>query len=325
LEFKCGTDALSPLNDYKHEPVLVEELKEYILTDKNGIYVDCTLGMGGHAEIILKSLGSGGKLIAIDRDEDAVEYVKDKLSNYKNIEIMHENFINIGLVLNRLNKKQVDGIYFDLGISLFQVQHAERGFSYMKDGPLDMRMDKTNSLQAGEIVNYYSEDELADIIDSYGEERWARRIARFIIKERKDKKITRTTELVDIIKKAIPASARRGGPHPAKRTFQALRIAVNDELEALKKTLEEVSDYLKPGGRVGVISFHSLEDRIVKHTFRYLSKDCICPPDFPVCKCDKERKLNILTKGPITPSEKEIERNHRSRSAKLRVAERIKK
>ncbi|MFW5979817.1 MAG: 16S rRNA (cytosine(1402)-N(4))-methyltransferase RsmH [Bacillota bacterium] len=307
----------------EHQPVLLKETISYLKCKEDGIYIDGTLGRGGHTKEILKHLSKKGQLIALDRDLEAVKTVKNKMKNKNNLKIVHDNFTNIPKILRSLNIKKVNGMLFDLGISSPQVDNSKRGFSYKKDGPLDMRMNRKQKLTAANIVNEFSQSKLSRIIGKYGEENWAARIAEFIIKERKKKTIKTTGQLVEIIKNAIPAGARRKGGHPAKRTFQALRIATNNELEQLEEMIEKVIPFLTKGGRICIISFHSLEDRIVKHSFRYLAKDCICPPDLPVCRCNKKSKVKVITKKPVRPAKEEIEKNPRARSAKLRVAERV--
>lgn len=307
--------------EFKHVSVLLEETIESLNIKEDGIYVDGTLGGAGHTKEILKKL-ENGLLIGIDQDLDALTNAKTILKDYKNVHLSHNNFSNIKEVLKELGIESVDGIMMDLGVSSYQLDTGERGFSYMKDAPLDMRMDRQGDLSAYEVVNNYSEKELGEVIRDYGEERFAKRIASFIVNEREVSKIKTTFELVDIIKKAIPARFRRTGPHPAKRTFQAIRIEVNKELEILKDTINDSVDVLKPGGRLAMITFHSLEDRIVKHTYKKLSDPCECPKALP-CVCGKKPIIKILTKKPIGPSEEELEINPRSRSAKLRVLEKI--
>ncbi|ACL69657.1 16S rRNA (cytosine(1402)-N(4))-methyltransferase RsmH [Halothermothrix orenii] len=307
----------------EHKPVLLKESLDYLKCKENGIYIDATLGRGGHTEEIIKAINDRGLVIGIDRDHEAIESVKKRLKKYSSLRTVHDNFTNIPFILEQFNIKAVDGMLFDLGVSSPQFDNPERGFSYRKEGPLDMRMDKNQELTAEYIVNNFSHEELTNIFKEYGEERWASRIANFIIKSRQHKPIKTTLQLTTIIKDAIPASARRKGGHPARRTFQALRIATNDELNILKKTINHVVKFLKPGGRICIISFHSLEDRIVKKTFRELARDCVCPPDFPECVCDHKRKLKIITKKPVKPGENEVENNPRARSARLRVAERV--
>ncbi|MDK2835874.1 MAG: rRNA (cytosine1402-N4)-methyltransferase [Thermosediminibacterales bacterium] len=290
----------------------------------NGIYVDCTLGGGGHAFEIIKRIYPHGILIGLDRDLAAINAARERLKDFKkNIHFVNENFRNLKLVIKDLGYEKIDGILYDLGVSSYQLDQPKRGFTYNIDAPLDMRMDIKNKVTAEELVNKLSKQELTKIIKDYGEERWASRIAEFIVRERQSRKIKTTGQLVSIIKKAIPAGARRQGPHPAKRTFQALRIAVNDELKAVEESLKDAVDLLKTKARICVISFHSLEDRIVKSVFLDMASDCNCPPELPVCICNKSKKLEIITKKPIVPQTDEIEKNPRSRSAKLRVAEKI--
>jgi len=305
-----------------HKPVLLEETIEYLSIKKDGIYVDGTLGRGGHTAGILENLGEKGLVIALDRDKDAIEAVKDSIES-SNLILEHANYINIGDVLDKHEIDEVDGMIFDLGVSSPQLDNSDRGFSYKNNGPLDMRMNRDQKLTAADIVNNYRKDKLKEIIYDYGEENWAARIAEFIVAYRKKKEIETTFELVDIIKAAIPASARRSGGHPARRTFQALRIATNNELNQLEDMISSATNRLKKGGRICIISFHSLEDRIVKHKFKDLASDCVCPPELPVCVCDKEPLVKIITKSPIRATEEEVEENYRARSAKLRVAEKI--
>lgn len=307
---------------FKHKPVLLKETIEYLNIKKDGIYLDGTLGRGGHTEAILDKIGSQGQIIAIDRDLEAINKVKNKLEN-SNIKYIHDNFINIPQILNNLKIDKVDGMLFDLGISSPQVDNPERGFSYHNDGPLDMRMNRKQTLTAKDIVNNYSQKQLTEVIGEYGEENWASRIAEFIVKRRQRQEIKTTLQLVEVIKNAIPASARRKGGHPAKRTFQAIRIETNDELNQLKTMIKKAVTKLKEKGRICIISFHSLEDRIIKHTFKKLAKKCVCPPDFPICVCEQEPQVKIITRKPVIASNQEIEKNPRARSAKLRVAEKL--
>ena len=307
----------------EHSPVLLEKTIKYLNIKPDGIYFDGTLGRGGHSKVIIKKLYNGdGFLIGTDKDLKAIEYCKENLSNDKT-KIYHESYTAIPEILSSLGIPGLDGIVLDLGVSSPQLDKAERGFSYSKEAPLDMRMDKTQKLTAYKIVNNYSVDKLNDIIYKYGEERWASRIAEFIVRERKKSPIKSTQDLVDIIKMAIPASARNSGGHPARRTFQAIRIETNQELNELEKILELIPSVLNKGGRACIISFHSLEDRLVKHSFRDAAKECVCPPEIPVCRCDKEKTLKVITKSPVRADQEEIEKNRRARSAKLRVAERI--
>ncbi len=308
---------------YEHKAVLLNESIDYLNIKKDGIYVDGTLGRGGHTSAILEKLGKNGLLIAIDRDKRAIKEVENNLGKRKNLRLIHDNFVNIPEILDKNNIEKVDGMLFDLGISSPQVDNPERGFSYQKEGPLDMRMNQDQRISAKDIVNKYSKEELEDILINYGEENWAARIVEFIINEREKSIINTTKELVEIIKAAIPKAVRRKGGHPARRTFQALRIETNDELKQLEKMIKKVVYRLKKQGRICIISFHSLEDRIVKNSFKYLNKNCVCPPDFPICTCDKKQEVKIITKKPVRATEKEIQENRRARSAKLRVAERV--
>ncbi|MFW5976483.1 MAG: 16S rRNA (cytosine(1402)-N(4))-methyltransferase RsmH [Bacillota bacterium] len=309
--------------ELEHKPVLLKETIEYLNCRKNGIYVDGTVGRGGHTRAILNKINKDGLVIGIDRDKKAIQEVKKEFDTYNNCIFIKGNFVNLPEILKNLDIKKVEGMIFDLGVSSPQLDDPERGFSYRNEGPLDMRMDRDQSLTAGYIVNNYPKDKLTKIIQKYGEEKWASRIAEFIIKNRKRENIETTKDLVSIIKDAIPASARRKGGHPARKTFQALRIATNNELTQLENMVNKVIDLLSPGGRICIISFHSLEDRIVKHTFRQLQKDCVCPPDFPECICDKESKIKVITRKPVQASKEELESNPRARSAKLRVAEKL--
>lgn len=309
--------------EFKHTSILLAESVEFLITDKNGIYVDCTMGGAGHSSAFAAQLEAGGLLIGIDQDDDAIAAGSERLLNKFTCKtaVAKSNFENFSQVLDSMGIDEIDGIFFDLGVSSYQLDTPERGFSYMHDGPLDMRMNKEASLDAEYIVNHYKEEELADIIQRYGEERWAKRIAQFIVAARKEKPLTTTFELVDVIKKAIPKGARLDGPHPAKRTFQAIRIEVNNELGILADTMERAVNRLKSGGRIGVITFHSLEDRIIKQTFAKLAKGCTCPPQLPVCVCGKKPLLRKT--GNIVPSKAEVEENPRSRSARLRYAIKI--
>jgi len=309
--------------DYEHKPVLLQETIDNLNCKEDGIYIDGTLGRGGHTEEILERLQGSGKVIAIDRDLQAIEKVKERFIDYKNLELIYDNYVNIPEILKGLNIDKVDGMIFDIGVSSPQFDDPERGFAYKYDAPLDMRMNKNQKLNAAEIVNHYSQEELNKIIREYGEERWASRIASFIVDFRQKESIETTHDLVEVIKAAIPASARRSGGHPARRTFQALRIETNNELDQLKDMIGNVISCLKPGGRICIISFHSLEDRIVKHEFRNLAKKCVCPSDFPICVCDKKSQLKVISRKPIMASESELEENPRARSAKLRVAEKL--
>jgi 16S rRNA (cytosine1402-N4)-methyltransferase len=307
-----------------HQPVMLAEVLQALNLKPGGTYVDCTVGGGGHSREILRLTAPDGVLIGLDRDPLAIRRAERELAEFGGrARLIYENFVNLPRVLEGLGISQVDGLLYDLGVSSLQLDDPGRGFSYMADGPLDMRMDPAGPVTAADLVNGLDEKELAEIIFRYGEERWARRIASFIAAERKRRPIESTGRLVEIIKMAVPAGARRTGPHPAKRTFQALRIAVNGELEELAGALKEAVVFLKPEGRICVLSFHSLEDRIVKETFRELAGTCRCPPGAPVCGCRKEGVLRVLTRRPVLPSPGEVERNPRARSARLRVAERL--
>lgn len=304
--------------EFKHVTVLKNEMIDGVFRG-NGIYVDLTLGGGGHSAEILKR---GGFVVGIDRDEDALRAAEKRLSAISgNFKLVKSNFSDLKDVLQNLGVKKADGIMADLGVSSYQLDTAERGFSYMHDAPLDMRMDKSAGLSAFDVVNGYSAKELERVIKNYGEERWAKRIAEFIVNTRENKIIETTGELVSVIKAAVPKGARQDGPHPAKRTFQALRIEVNGELTVLEQTVRDAADVLAEGARMGIITFHSLEDRIVKNTFRQLESGCTCPPEFPVCVCGGKPKIQIITRKPLLPSEEEISENPRARSAKLRIAE----
>ena len=307
--------------EFNHVSVLLNECLEALNIKEDGIYVDCTLGGAGHSSQIVKRLSKNGRLIGIDQDRDALRAAGERLQNFSNVTLVHNNFHNIGAILEELGVEKVDGILMDLGVSSYQLDEGERGFSYMKDAPLDMRMNRENSFSAYDVVNDYSEEELYRIIRDYGEEKFAKRIANFIVNKRSEKNIETTLELVEIIKDAIPAKARREGPHPAKRTFQAIRIEVNSELSILNKAIEDGVNKLNSGGRMAIITFHSLEDRIVKNKFRDLAVSCRCPKEFPVCICGEKAKVKVISRKAIEPSKQEVEENPRSRSAKLRVIE----
>ena len=309
--------------EFKHVSVLLNECIDALDIKENGTYVDCTLGGAGHSSHILKKLSKDGTLIGIDQDNDALRAAKERLNDFTNVKYVHNNFYNIDSILNELDVDKVDGILMDLGVSSYQLDQGERGFSYMKDAPLDMRMNRDDHFSAYEIINGYSEEALYKIIKDYGEERFAKRIANFIINRRAEKPIETTLELVDIIKAAIPAKMRRDGPHPAKRTFQAIRIEVNSELKILNKAIEDGVNRLNPGGRMAIITFHSLEDRIVKLKFRELQDPCTCPREFPICACGKTPIVKLISRKGIAPTKEEIEENPRSRSAKLRVVEKL--
>ncbi|MDP4152658.1 MAG: 16S rRNA (cytosine(1402)-N(4))-methyltransferase RsmH [Bacillota bacterium] len=306
-----------------HKPVLLDECIEGLSINPSGIYVDGTLGGGGHSKEIAKRLTTG-RLIGIDQDEYALMRAGENLKDFgDSVTYIKNNFSNIKNVLEDLEIGTVDGVLLDLGVSSFQLDDASRGFSYRFDAPLDMRMSKDNLTTARNVVNTYSESELARILFEYGEERYARRIAEAIVAKRMDKPIETTLELVDIIKSAMPAAAKREQGHPAKRSFQAIRIEVNSELSILPKTVDDIVSILKPGGRAAIITFHSLEDRLIKNAFALHAKGCTCPPDFPVCVCGKKPKVKIITKKPLTANAEELSYNPRSSSAKLRIIEKI--
>ena len=310
--------------EFKHVSVLKNECIEGLQIKSSGTYVDGTFGGGGHAMEIISRLNGNGRFVGIDQDQDAVDNGRAKLEPYKEkAQLVRDNFSNIISIMKDLHIVSVDGILLDIGVSSYQLDTGERGFSYMHDAELDMRMDQRNPMTAKRMIAEYSEKELADIIKDYGEERWAARIAQFIVAERKIKPIETTGELVEVIKKAVPKGARKDGPHPAKRTFQALRIAVNNELGILEQAIEDMAGLLAPGGRLCIITFHSLEDRIVKQTFHRLEHPCTCPPEFPVCVCGKKPSIRVITRKPILPSEEELEFNPRARSAKLRILEKL--
>ena len=307
--------------DFAHVSVLLKECIDWLVTNPDGIYVDCTLGGAGHSSEIVAHLSEEGRLIGIDQDNDALTAAKERLKNAQcKVDIVKSNFKDLKDVLHSLEIKEVTGVLFDLGVSSYQLDTPERGFSYMHEGPLDMRMNQEASLTADTIVNSYGEADLAGLIWRYGEERWAKRIAQFIVAERQKKPLHTTGELVEVIKKAIPKGARKDGPHPAKRTFQALRIEVNDELNILDQVVEDAVNALKPGGRIGIITFQSLEDRIVKQKLAQLARGCICPPHMP-CVCG--RKPLIGKPGSLVPENEEVTINPRARSARLRFAERL--
>lgn len=309
--------------EFLHIPVMLQECITYLNIKPNGIYVDGTLGGAGHSSVIASKLDSG-RLIGIDQDADAIRAAGEKLAPYgETVTIVKNNFKNIDAVLDGLGIDKIDGALLDLGVSSHQLDEAERGFSYMADAPLDMRMNREESLSAYDIVNGYTEQQLADIIFRYGEERWAKRIAQFICKARAEKPVETTLQLVSIIKAAIPKGARLEGGNPAKRTFQAIRIEVNGELAILRGAVDAFAERLKSGGRLAVITFHSLEDRIVKEAFADLAKGCTCPKEFPVCVCGVAPKVTVLTRKPVTASQSELEQNSRSKSAKLRVIEKL--
>ena len=308
--------------EFVHKSIMLEEVIESLAIKPNGIYVDGTLGGAGHSSEIVKRLGEDGRLIGIDQDGEAIEAATKRLKPYKDkVTIVRSNYAQMKEVLRDLGIPKVDGILLDLGVSSYQLDNEERGFSYRYDTPLDMRMDQRSSFSAREIINEYSEMELFRVIRDYGEDKFAKNIAKHIVAARKQKPIETTGELNEIIKAAIPAKMRAEGGHPSKRTFQAIRIECNHELEVLKDSLNELIDLLNPGGRLCIITFHSLEDRIVKTAFRQAANPCTCPPNFPVCVCGKVSRGTVITGKPILPSEEEMESNSRAKSAKLRIFE----
>ncbi len=310
--------------EFKHTSVLLDECIENLNIKPDGIYVDGTLGGGGHSSEICRHLSEAGTLIGLDRDRDALAAAEKRLENFSCNKIFVQcNYSDIKSVLDNLDIDGIDGALLDLGVSSFQLDNAERGFSYMQEAPLDMRMSQDDEFTAYDVVNGYSQKDLTRIISTYGEEKWSSRIASFIVNARKEKPIENTTELVELIKAAIPAKARRDGPHPAKRTFQAIRIEVNDELGQLRKAMEEFCDVLNPEGRFCVISFHSLEDRIVKEVIARRVNPCTCPKEFPICVCGKVADIKKISGKPILPTNEELENNPRARSAKLRVCEKL--
>ena len=309
--------------EFKHISVLLQETVDGLNLQPGATIVDGTMGFGGHSEEVLKRMNGNGRVICIDQDADAIRAASRRLEAYEDqLTIVRSNYVNMPEVLDSLGIDTVDGILLDLGVSSFQLDEASRGFTYRMEGPLDMRMDQRNPLTAADLVNTCSKEELCRIFWDYGEERYARNIADRILKEREKAPIETTTQLVDIIRASIPAKARNAGGHPAKRTFQALRIAVNKELDVLTDSIDAMIDRLAPGGRLCIITFQSLEDRIVKNLFKKNENPCTCPPEFPVCVCGKKSKGRVITRKPILPSEEEIKVNKRSKSAKLRVFER---
>ena len=308
---------------YGHRPVLLEECLEALAIRPDGVYVDGTLGRAGHSLEIARRLTTG-RLIGIDRDETAIAAAQERLRDYMDhVTLVHSNFDRIGAILEELNISGADGMLFDLGVSSPQLDDAQRGFSYMHDAPLDMRMDRTAALDAHQVVNRWPYEELRRILYEYGEERYAPAIAKGICRAWETAPIETTLQLVDVIKSAMPPQALREKQHPAKRSFQAIRIAVNGELDALPPMLNAAAEHLNAGGRLAVISFHSLEDRIIKKTMQELATGCTCPPNFPVCVCGKTPKMKLISRKPITPGDGELTENPRARSAKLRVAEKL--
>ena len=308
---------------FEHKSVLLYETVDSLNIKPDGIYVDGTLGGGGHAYEVCSRLGKHGRLIGIDQDADAIAAATKRLEPFADkVTVVRSNYENIASVLHDLGIEKVDGIYLDLGVSSYQLDTASRGFTYREDAPLDMRMDQRNTQTAADIVNTYSETELYHIIRDYGEDRFAKNIAKHIVQRRQEKPYETTGDLIETIKAAIPAKIRATGGHPAKRTFQAIRIELNHELDVLNRSIDTMIDLLNPGGRLSIITFHSLEDRIVKKRFRDNENPCICPPEFPVCMCGRKSKGTVITRKPIVPGEEELEYNKRSKSSKLRVFER---
>ncbi len=309
---------------FSHKSIMLQACIDGLHIQPEGVYIDGTLGGGGHAREVCLKLSHQGTFVGIDRDIAAIEAASNVLSPFQDKTILvRGNFFHMASILHSLGITGADGILLDLGVSSYQLDEPSRGFSYMHDAPLDMRMDSSKPFNAYDVVNNYKEDTLCKLISDYGEERWAKRIAQFIVAQRQIKPIATTLELVSVIKAAVPKGARTDGPHPAKRTFQAIRIEVNNELKGLQEALESMVNLLNPGGRLCVITFHSLEDRIVKNTFNDCINPCKCPPDFPVCVCNKKPSLKAVTKKPIIPSDEEILTNPRARSAKLRIAEKL--
>ncbi|MDO4489052.1 MAG: 16S rRNA (cytosine(1402)-N(4))-methyltransferase RsmH [Eubacteriales bacterium] len=312
------------MSEFKHKSVLLDEVIEGLNIKEDGIYVDGTLGGAGHSYEIASRLTGGGRLIGIDRDEDAIAAATTRLLPFKDrVTIVKGNYENAVSIVKELGIERVDGMLLDLGVSSYQFDNAERGFSYREDAPLDMRMDRSDPISAWNIVNEYSEEEIFRIIRDYGEDQFAKNIAKHIVKNRQSKTIDTTFELVEVIKAAIPARMREKGGHPAKKTFQALRIEVNRELDILKDNITGFIDYLNPGGRLAIITFHSLEDRIVKLAMKEAEDPCICPKEFPVCVCGRKPKGRVLTRKPVTASKEELEENNRAHSAKLRIFEKV--
>lgn len=310
--------------NFEHVSVLLNECIEGLNIKEDGTYADGTLGGAGHAGEVCKRLSSKGHFIGIDQDTNALKVSKERLAHVSpEVTLVHNNFFDVANILKEHAPEGIDGMLIDLGVSSHQLDEPSRGFSYMHDAPLDMRMNQESDFSAYEVVNEYSEEELHRVIKSYGEENWSKRIAQFIVEARKTKPIETTHELVDIIKRAIPAKARQDGPHPAKRTFQAIRIEVNKELDIIRPTILDVVPYLKKGGRLCIITFHSIEDRIVKHTFKELEDPCDCPKNIPICVCGKTPQVKVITRKPILPSAQELEFNPRARSAKLRIIEKL--
>lgn len=309
--------------EFKHYSVMLDETIDGLNVRENGIYVDGTLGGAGHASVVCEKLNGTGRFVGIDQDADAIKAASERLSKFSNVTVVRNNYENMVEEIHNLGIDHVSGILLDLGVSSYQLDTVERGFSYHNDAPLDMRMDDRSERTAKDIVNTYSEAELFRIIRDYGEDQFAKNIAKHIVRMRNEKPIETTFELVEAIKAAIPAKVRMAGGHPAKKTFQAIRIELNRELEVLQNSIDSMIDLLEPGGRLCIITFHSLEDRIVKSAFKKNENPCTCPPNFPVCVCGKKSKGKVITNKPILPSEEELSENSRSKSAKLRIFERV--
>ncbi len=307
---------------FEHKSVMLKEVIDNLKIKPNGIYIDCTVGGGGHSLEILKRLTSG-RLIAFDKDIDAINECNLKFKDYTNVTLIHNDFHNVKEVLQDLKIDSVDGVIIDLGVSSYQLDTAERGFSYRFDAPLDMRMNRDQSLSAYDVVNYYDENKLANIFFKYGEEKFSKRIAKRIVEYRQVKDIESTLELVNVVESVLPAKVKFEKGHSCKRIFQAIRIEVNGELNGLKQTLVNLVNCLKPTGRLCVLTFHSLEDRIVKDTFNELNTDCVCPKELPICVCNHKKVINLINKKPIVASQEELEQNSRSLSAKLRIVEKL--
>lgn len=308
---------------FNHFSVMLDESIDSLNIKQEGIYVDCTLGGGGHSSKILDGLNNTGRLIGIDQDQYSIDYCRQKFSGYDNISFVQDNFKNIDLILKMIGIEKVDGILMDLGVSSYQIDTDDRGFSYIRNGKLDMRMDTSQSFSAYDIINGYDGEKLSYIFKVYGEEKYHRRIANKIVESRKLNKISTTHDLVKLIDEVIPKFEIKKRGHLSKKVFQALRIEVNGELEILEKAIIDAINHLNVGGRISIITFHSLEDRIVKNTFNYLATECVCPKDFPVCRCEKKKEISIINKKPVLPSGTELSKNSRSASAKLRVAEKL--
>ena len=312
------------MSEFTHRPVLLDECIEALAIRPDGVYLDGTLGRAGHSREIVKRLTTG-RLICVDRDQAALDAAEARLADWMDkVTLVHSNFDRVADILDELGLRGADGMLFDLGVSSPQLDDASRGFSYMADAPLDMRMDRSEGLTAADVVNTWSQEELRRILQQYGEERYAPSIAAAIVRRRQERPIATTLELVEVVKSGMPAKALKEKQHPAKRSFQAIRIAVNDELASVDRMLQGAVPRLNRGGRLAVITFHSLEDRIVKNALAQFARGCVCPPDFPVCVCGRTPDVKLTPKKPILPSEREIEENPRARSAKLRVAEKLK-